>query len=524
MGQRVDRETGEEGRKGPSWMPTEHVAGILSVAEDAILSVDMDLRIRLFNRGAERIFGYSAAEIVGEPLDTLLPDRFRSVHRDHVTEFGRSEEPARMMNDRGKVVGRRKSGEEFPAEVSISKVGVGDATIFTAILRDVSERQALEEHLRQAQKLEAIGRLAGGIAHDFNNLLTIIGGYATLLLQRFDPADPAYSDIDQIKRASDRASDLTSQLLAFSRRRALTPQIVDLNRLVLDTERMLSRAIGKHIAVVTRLEPRLGHIKVDAGQFEQVLTNLTLNARDAMPRGGTLLFETENRTVDRRSDHPLELEPGRYVALSVTDSGQGMSVETRSRIFEPFFTTKHETKGTGLGLSTVYGIVTQSGGHIWVDSAEGRGTTFCIMIPCVDEPLSVPAAPQAAALRGSATVLVVEDEDGVRRLVCEILRGAGYLVLEAAGGPDALALAERYPEPIDLLLTDVVMPYMTGPALANGLLATRPKIRVLYMSGYTYDTPVYETVIQGKTTFIAKPFSRGDLLRAVGAALGAASS
>jgi PAS domain S-box-containing protein len=499
----------------------ESLAGILSVAEDGIVSVDGEHRIRFFNRGAERIFGYEAAEVLGRPLEVLLPDRFRGGHAGHMAEFARSGQTARMMNERGQVAGLRKSGEEFPAEVSISKLDVGAETIFTAILRDVTERSALEAQLRQAQKLDAIGRLAGGIAHDFNNLLTVIGGYAGMLLRRLELGDPRWEDANQIKRACDRAAGLTAQMLALSRRRMLAPRVADLNEIVRDTQRMLRHAVGEHVRMVTKLDPKLGSVTIDAGQFEQVLTNLAINARDAMPEGGTLIVETANVEVDAEyAALRLGLEPGRYVALSVSDTGHGMDAETKAHVFEPFFTTKQETKGTGLGLSIVYGIVKQCGGHIWVYSEVGKGTTFRILLPRAEEaPPPRPDVVPVESTRGSATVLLVEDEAEVRRLTRRMLEDAGYAVLEAGSGPEALALEERHVGPIHLLLTDVVMPLMTGPALAERVVVARPATRVLFMSGYTKDATLHNKTLGEKVAFLGKPFTSDDLLRAVRAAL-----
>jgi PAS domain S-box-containing protein len=502
--------------------PDEWLASVLSVAEDAIISIDRDHNIRFFNRGAERIFGYAASDLLGKPIDLLLPERFAAGHRRHVAEFGRSSRTARMMNERGLVTGRRSTGEEFRAEVSISKLEVGAETLYTAILRDVTERRSLEDQLQKAQKLEAIGRLAGGVAHDFNNLLTVIGGYSQMVLKRLHPEDPLYEDVAQIKRAAGRAAELTAQLLALGRKQRLAPKVVDLNDVIADLDNMLRRVVGERIEVVVALDPALGQVKVDPGQFEHVLTNLVLNARDAMPDGGTLLVETAN--VDVTGDlagRRLGVTPGPYVLMSVSDTGVGMDAETKAHIFEPFFTTKHGAQGTGLGLATVYGIVTQSGGFIWVYSEVGQGTTFRILLPRSDaaEPAPLRVSPAAEPPCGTETVLVAEDETVVREFACRMLRESGYRVLEASGGPEALAIAEGHAGPIDLLLTDVVMPRMNGPALADLLRASRPATKVLYMSGYTKDITLHTGTIGREAAFIGKPFSPDELARRVRATL-----
>jgi two-component system, cell cycle sensor histidine kinase and response regulator CckA len=395
---------------------------------------------------------------------------------------------------------------------------MGAEVLYTAILRDVTERRLLEAQLQSAQKLEAIGRLAGGVAHDFNNLLTVIGGYSQVVLKRLRADDPNREDVTQIRRAAARAAELTAQLLAFGRKQRLAPRVVDLNAVVADLECMLRRVIGEDIDMVTTLDPALGRVQIDPGQFEHVLTNLALNARDAMPNGGTLQIETVNVEVSSEyAGRHLDLTPGPHVMLAVSDTGVGMDAETRAHIFEPFFTTKHEAKGTGLGLATVYGIVTQSGGFMWVYSEEGRGTTFRILLPRVDavapDPTAVPATSDPP--RGTETVLVAEDESVVREFTCRMLRESGYRVLAAPDGPEALAIAERHEGPIDLLLTDVVMPRMNGPTLVERLLASRPATKVLYMSGYTRDVALHNGTLGHEAAFIGKPFGAVELARRV---------
>jgi len=387
------------------------------------------------------------------------------------------------------------------------------------ILLDITEHKRLEEQLRQAQKMEAVGRLAGGVAHDFNNLLTAIGGYSDLLLADLEVADPRRSDVVEIKKATDRAAALTRQLLAFSRRQVLQPTVLDLNAVVTGAEKLLRRLIGEDILLVTRLDPALGAVRADAGQVEQVVMNLAVNARDAMRRGGTLTIETTNVVVgaEGRPGEKASIPPGPYVELRVADTGTGMDAETQRRLFEPFFTTREKGEGTGLGLATVYGIVKQSGGFIWVDSAPGLGTTFTVHLPQVFESV-VPgeaAGSTGADVSGTETILVVEDEPAVREVACKALLAYGYTVLEAGDANGALALAADRGARVDLLLTDVVMPGLSGRALAERLLAERPGLRVLFMSGYTDDAIGLHGVLEPGTNFLQKPFAGETLVRKV---------
>ncbi|HSB60893.1 MAG TPA: PAS domain S-box protein, partial [Vicinamibacteria bacterium] len=410
---------------------------------------------------------------------------------------------------------RRKSGEVREARTSYVLVEVGGETSVLGLSEDVSERRLLEAQLRQAQKMEAVGRLAGGIAHDFNNLLTAILGYASLLLRRLGPRDPLGHNAREILRASERAADLTRQLLAFSRQQVLVPRVLDLREVVTDVESMLRRLIGEDVELLTTSAPDLGRVKADLGQVEQVIVNLALNARDAMPRGGRLTIGLRNVEVGEGfvREHP-GARPGPSVVLAVCDTGAGMSPETQSHVFEPFFTTKEVGKGTGLGLATVYGIVKQSGGYIGVQSELGRGSTFEIYLPRVEEALD--GRPEGAPVqvpRGAETILLVEDEEAVRGLVREILEGAGYRVLEAASGDDALQLSGDHAGPIHLMVTDVVMPGMSGPQLVRRMADSRPDMRILYASGYTDDALGPHGVLKPGVAFIQKPWSP-DLLAA----------
>jgi nitrogen-specific signal transduction histidine kinase/ActR/RegA family two-component response regulator len=386
------------------------------------------------------------------------------------------------------------------------------------LVNDVTERKQLEEQLRQSQKMEAVGQLAGGVAHDFNNLLTAITGYSELTL-RWLPEDSAMRhNVLEIKKAGERAASLTRQLLAFSRRQVLQPVVLDINSLVTDVSKMLRRLVGEDIEFITLLRPEAGRINADPGQIEQVLMNLVVNARDAMPRGGKLIIETANVELDEAyADRHVAVNPGSYVMLAVSDTGTGMDEETRARIFEPFFTTKEEGKGTGLGLSTVYGIVKQSGGNVWVYSEVGRGTTFKIYLPRVAEDTQeqVPAVEREELLRGTETILLTEDEGLVRRLVREALETYGYTVLETTSGGEAISACEGYDGPIHLLVTDVIMPGMDGRELANELTRLRPEMRVLFMSGYTDDAIVHHGVLDADMPFLQKPFSPDDLARKV---------
>jgi two-component system cell cycle sensor histidine kinase/response regulator CckA len=367
-----------------------------------------------------------------------------------------------------------------------------------------------EEQLRQWQRVEAIGRLAGGVAHDFNNLLMTILGCSELLLRDFDPGDSRREEVEEIRRAAQRATSLTHQLLAFGRRQVLQPRVLDLNEIVENMNRMLKRMIGEDIQFLTILTPGLWPVKVDPGQIEQVIMNLVVNARDAMPEGGRLTLETSNMNLDEEyARRHISVKPGPYVMMAVTDTGCGMDAVTRSHLFEPFFTTKEKGKGTGLGLSTVYGIIKQSGGNIWAYSEVGRGSTFKVYLPRTEGAVKSykPKEIAPAAAKGTETILLVEDEDAVRTMISRVLQGSGYRVLEACQGKEAIEVCRKHPGLIHLMVTDVIMPQMSGRELAERLATVRPEMKVLFMSGYPDKAIVHHGVLDPGTAFLQKPFT-----------------
>jgi PAS domain S-box-containing protein len=474
-------------------------------------------RILEVNRTHARLFGYTPAEMVGMSVYELTAPETRDRVQQHIQSGHEGPYEA---------VGIRRDGSTFLGEVRAGAATYRGRPVRVVAIRDITERRRadaertrLEDELRQAQKMEAIGRLAGGIAHDFNNLLTVVTGRCQLLLDRLPPADPLRRNVDLIAKTADRAAALIRQLLAFSRKQVLQPRVLDLNVVVAGMTRMLRRLAGEAIDLVTVLGPGLGRVRADPGQVEQVILNLVVNARDAMPRGGQATLETADVTLDADfARHHVDVQPGPYVMLAVRDTGVGMDDATLARLFEPFFTTKDVGSGTGLGLATVYGIVKQSGGHVSVESMRGRGTTFRIYLPRVEESAdpadSPPAAPDVLA-RAWETVLLVEDEDGLRDLARELLEAQGYTVLAAGYPGEALLIGERHVGPIHLLLTDVVMPRMSGRELADRLAAVRPEMKVLYMSGYTAETVRQLGVPTLDAALLAKPFAPGVLTREV---------
>ena len=484
---------------------------------DLIAVLDLEGR-RLYNSPSYK-------ELIGEPdamrgtlsFDEIHPDdreKIKQVFQETVRTGRGQRAEFRFLLPNGSVRFIESQGSTIRDEA-------GKPIRVLVVSRDVSERKTLEGQLQQAAKMEAIGRLAGGVAHDFNNLLTIINGYAELLLDKFAADKQVGGQLKQIQDAGERAASLTRQLLAFSRRQVLAPQVLDLNAVVSNVEKMLRRLIGEDVKLRTVLDPALGRVKADSGLIEQVIINLAVNARDAMPSGGNLTIETSNVELDESyARNHVTVKPGPYVMLAVGDTGVGMTLETKTHIFEPFFTTKE--KGTGLGLATVYGIVKQSGGSIWLYSELGQGTVFKVYLPTVSESPAAkgPAKTETDSASGSETILVVEDEEGVRSLIRLALESAGYKVLETEGTENALATCASYDGPIHLLLTDVVMPKMSGPLVAEKVTSLRPGIKILYMSGYTDDAVVHHGVLSHDMPFIQKPFSPVALRKKIREVLG----
>jgi len=471
-------------------------------------------RIAECNDAMARMYGYDEAR---ELIGTLLADLHNvtdPTNREQIRAFIRA--GYRVSDSETREHDREGRPRVFLNNV-VGFLEHGHLVRVWGTQRDVTAQRHLEEQFRQSQKMEAVGQLAGGIAHDFNNLLTAILGNTQLLLRDLPPGDAKRSDVEEIRKASERAASLTRQLLAYSRRQMLQPKVLDLNVVVAEMDKMLRRLIGEHIALVAALQSDLGHVRADPNQIEQVIVNLAVNARDAMPDGGKLTIETANVDLDETfAQAHLGSVPGAYAMLAVTDTGHGMDVNVRAHLFEPFFTTKEVGKGTGLGLATVYGIVKQSGGYISVYSERGRGSTFKIYLPRIATPSATPAAPpRVGAARGSETVLVVEDELAVLTLSRRALEAQGYVVLAASDAAAALRVVERHGGTIHLLLTDVVMPGMSGRDLADRLAAQRPGIRVLYMSGYPGDAVVQHGTLPSGSAFLQKPFSPDGLARKV---------
>ena len=456
----------------------------------------------------------SYKEILGDPKALSGSVSFDEIHpddREKVKEI--FEETVRTgIGQRADYRFLIKDGSTrfIESQGSVIRDPEGKPAKVVVVSRDITERRKLEEQLRHSQKMEAVGQLAGGVAHDFNNLLTVINGYSELMLQQLKPDDPNQRNVTEIKKAGDRAASLTRQLLAFSRRQVLLPQVLNLNIIIANMQTMLRRLIGEDIDLVTNQREGLGRAQADPGQVEQILLNLAVNARDAMPQGGKLTIETANVDLDESyARNHVSVKPGPHVMLAVSDTGIGMDAETQKRIFEPFFTTKEPGKGTGLGLSTVYGIVKQSEGSIWVYSEPGHGTTFKVYLPRVDKPIEVVGATKAEAERprGTETILLVEDDASVRLLVRATLESNGYHVLETTNGAEALLVSQQHTGNIHLLLTDLVMPGMSGRILAEQMVTLRTGLQVLFMSGYTDDAVVRHGGLEAGMAFIQKPFT-----------------
>jgi PAS domain S-box-containing protein len=491
---------------------------IVACASEGIVVYDRDLRCRAWNRYMEQMTGVPAEELIGKHPADVFPfltetGVLKGLERALSGEVVQSPDFSFSVKSSGKV--RWCVDTSSPLrDVSGQIIGV------IGIVHELTERKRLQDQFNQAQKMEAIGRLAGGVAHDFNNLLTVINGYSELLLARMSKDDPLRMPIQQIRWSGERAAGLTQQLLAFSRKQIVEPKVLNLNQLVSEMRNMLHRLIGEDIRIEINLDPALGRILADSGQLTQVVMNLAVNARDAMPDGGALTLETANVEFPEGAEPPAV--PGRFVRLTVADTGVGIDSATLQRIFEPFFTTKEEGKGTGLGLSTVYGIVQQCGGWVAVASEPGRGTTFRVFLPRTQEAASdletIPLPP--AQLRGAETILVVEDQDEVRRFVVEALRGYGYRILDASQPGEALLIAERHAGPIHLLLTDIVMLHLTGVELAARLKPLRADMRVLYMTGHTKQAILGDAFFEAGGALIRKPFNAEALARKIREVLG----
>jgi two-component system cell cycle sensor histidine kinase/response regulator CckA len=493
----------------------ERFRALVENSTDALFLMDAEGRVTYLTPSTQKHLGWEPQQMTGRSI-------FEFAHPDDRELVGLK--MAETLRNPGLPIGQEVRYEHADGSYRIMEgVGVNrleDPSVGAIVvnLRDITERRRLEEQLRQAQKMEAVGQLAGGVAHDFNNLLTAILGYTSLMLDDLPPNDPLRLDLIEIQSAGERAAALTRQLLAFSRRQMLQPQVLDINTIVKQLEKLLRRLISEDVELVTALAADLAAVRVDPASVEQILVNLAVNARDAMPVGGTLTIETANVDLDDTYalTHPV-MPPGRYVMLAVGDTGQGMDEGTRARVFEPFFTTKEQGKGSGLGLATVYGMVKQSGGFIWVYSEPGHGTVFKVYLPPAEERTatrSVDVDRRGDSKPGWETVLLVEDEDAVRALAREVLRRNGYVVLEARHGVDALRLAERHTDDIHLLITDVVMPHMSGKEAAERLTTVRPSMKVLFMSGYTDHAVMHRDLTPG-AAFLQKPFTAEAFARKV---------
>ena len=528
----------------------QQLSTILAIAADAIISLNENMKITVFNEGAVSIFGYSKEEIIGQPLDILIPQRFRGSHHSHIAGFAGSPVAARKMGERQEIFARRKDGTEFPAEASIAKQEIDGRRVFMVVLRDVTERKQAElalgranaelenrvaERTReleaeisrreashaalvQAQRMEAFGQLTGGVAHDFNNLLTIVTGNLELL------SDTTQAEASRrlLKRASDAAdmgAALTKRLLTFARRRRLSPQVLDINDLILGLMEILKRSIGEHIMLTTVLAGNLWTPKVDASEVENAILNLAINARDAMPEGGELIVETRNVG---RADLPFNDWGREFVLLAVSDNGEGMAPDVLERAFEPFFSTKEPGRGTGLGLSTVYGFAEQSGGHVTIASQVGRGTTVNLYLPRAQagaEPVAVHLSEPVLLSENNEVILVVEDNAEVRELTMQRVEGLGYVAIEAESGPTAVRIVESG-EHVDLVLSDIVMAGgMSGYELARWIGEHHPDIRIVLTTGYAAEEARQDLIAADTVPILRKPYRRSDLAVALNDAL-----
>ncbi|HEX4600634.1 MAG TPA: response regulator [Gemmatimonadales bacterium] len=520
---------------------------LASVSSAVAVGVERKRAEAALRQSEQRFAKVFAASPIGIAISTLADGRYLDANDAFVRLVGRTRDEVlghttvelgilSTAADRAAILGRMESGSAHDLDVtlrakdgsarhvlcSLEQIDIGGEPCLLALVHDVTQARLLEQQLRQSQKMEAVGRLAGGVAHDFNNLLTVITSYCDLLLDSFAPDDSRRADVGEVRKAADGAAGLTRQLLSFSRQQVLQPRVLDLNASVRNTESLLKRLLGEDVQLVTTLASGLGMVKVDPSHLEQIIMNLAVNARDAMPEGGRVTLETANVEMDEVyvRGHATA-QPGRYVVLAVSDTGIGMDEATQARMFEPFFTTKEPGKGTGLGLATVYGVVKQAGGFIWVYSEPGRGASFKVYLPRVDEPADAPAAPPTGpAPRGTETVLLVEDAAAVRTVTRQVLERQGYTVLEAPSGDVALQIAAKHHGPIHLLLTDVVMPGVSGRQLAERLVGLRPEIVVLYTSGYTDDAVVRHGVLEAGVAYLQKPFTADRLAHRVREVLG----
>ena len=511
----IEQDIGERKRTEESLRETnEKLQSLVRAAPLAIIILDRAARVLQWNPAAERIFGWTESEVVGKPLPNI-PEEDKEAFDMTLESDWRGQPQADLK-------ARRLQKDGTLIDVSLWTAPLrdreGQIVASLRLFADITARIRLEEQFRQAQKMEAVGRLAGGVAHDFNNILTVIGGFCDVALEGVAPDDPVVSDLVEIKKASDRAASLTRQLLAFSRRQILSPKVLDLNSLIRDMEKMLGRIVGEDVDLRLALAERLGPIEADPGQIEQVLLNLVVNARDAMPNGGQLVIETRDTTLETSySDLHLDTKEGDYVLLAVSDTGLGMDANTKSHLFEPFFTTKTEGKGTGLGLATIYGIVKQSRGNIAVYSEPSQGTAFKIYFPRFDKPSAQKniVTVKPAVVGGSETILLAEDEETLRGLAERVLSKNGYRVLTARDGAEAIKLLEAYEGTIHLVVTDVVMPKAGGRQVAEKAARKFHEIKVLYISGYTDDAIVLNGVLEAEVAFLQKPFSPDALVQKV---------
>ena len=501
------------------------LALIIDSSEDAIVGKNLDGIVTSWNKGAERIYGYTPEEVIGKHISLLVPRDPANGRPDEIPDILQKIARGESI-EHCESVRVTKDGRRLDVSISVSPLrnANGDIIGASAITRDMTAQKRAETQLHQSQKMEAIGRLAGGVAHDFNNILGIINACTEFLRDRIDPAAESSVYVENIKRAIERGSSLTKQLLAFSRSPAIQPRVLDLNERLKDIGKLLRPLMGDDVEILIVSKSTSAVVEADPGQLDQIVVNLAVNARDAMPRGGKFILETGTAKFDEAfAEQHQSMPAGKYVLLAISDTGNGMDEATVSRIFEPFFTTKEAGKGTGLGLATVYGIVKQSAGHILVYSEPGHGTTFKIYLPNAEHKIGLASKAEAETVgpkRHGTTILLVEDDETMRNLTRKVLEEHGYTVVEADDGKSALEWAEAHPGPIDLLLTDVVMRRMSGPELVDRLSASQPSLKIIYMSGYTGELIAEREVLKRGITLLEKPFTRTALLNTIHTTLG----